>query len=198
MNISLRTALATSAAALVMVGGVGTRSPYAAPAPQSALIAQARLFPIPMSLVQEHAELNTALNAAAALPGETGAAARRVLALITPHMREEQRRVFPFLNLLPMLGKQQIEPWMAELLPLADRLRGDIETLTRAHAPIRNALDDLSVVAWREGHQEYAFLAGRIRQHIQMEEEILYPAALVVSDYLRLKFPTPITASARE
>jgi hypothetical protein len=194
MNINLRTVLATSVAALVMVGGVGARSPRAAAQPRLAV--QERLFPIPMSLVQEHAELNTALNAAANLPDETGAAARRVLALITPHIKDEQRRVFPLLNLLPPLGKQEIEPWMADLLPVADRLRDDIETIRRAHAPIRNALDELNIVAWREGHEEYAFLAQRIRQHIQMEEEILYPAALVVGDYLRLKFPSPATASA--
>jgi hypothetical protein len=194
MNVNLRMVLATSIAALVMVGGVGARSPRAAAQPRLAV--QERLFPIPMSLVQEHAEINTALTAAANLPGETGVAARRVLTLITPHVKDEQRLVFPLLNILPPLGKQEIEPWMAELLPVAERLRGDIDRIRRAHGPIRNALDELNIAAWREGHEEYAFLALRIRQHAQMEEEVLYPAALVVGDYLRLKFTPPVTASA--
>jgi len=187
MPINLRMALATTTAVIVMVGAIGTRAPRAA---------QERTFPIPMSLVQEHAEVTTALNAAAKLPGDTGAAARRVLALVAPHMKDEQRRIFPLLYVLPMLGDHGPEPWMADLLPLADRLRTDIATIRAAHAPIRNALDDLNLVAWSEGHQEYAFLALRIRQHIQMEEEILYPTALVVGDYLRLRLSPPITSSA--
>jgi hypothetical protein len=194
MTIDLRMTLATSVAALVMVGGVGTPSPRAATQPMLAV--QERVFPIPMSLVQEHAEINTALTAAANLPGGTGIAARRVLTLITQHTKDEQRKVFPLLYLLPLLDRQEVEPWMAELLPVAERLRADIDTMRRAHGPIRNALDELNTVAWREGHEEYAFLALRIRQHIQMEEEILYPAALVVGDYLRLKFPPPVTSSA--
>jgi hypothetical protein len=194
MTIDLRRTLATSAAALVMVGGVGSPSPRAATQPMLAV--QERVFPIPMSLVQEHAELNTALTAAANLPGETGVAARRVLTLVTPHMKDEQRKVFPLLYLLPLIGTQGVEPWMAELLPIADRSRAAIDAMHRAHGAIRSALDELNLAAWREGHQEYTFLALRIRQHIQMEEEILYPAALVVGDYLRLKFPPPVTSSA--
>ncbi len=194
MNINLRMALATWVAALVMVGGIGTRAPHAAS--QTPPPARERTFPIPMSLVQEHAEINTALNAAANLPGETGAAARRVLRLVAPHMKDEQREVFPLLYVLPMLGEHGVEPWMADLVPVANGLRDHINHMRAAHDPIRSALDELNIVAWREGHEEYAFLALHVRQHIQVEEEILYPAALVVGDFLRLKFPPPATATA--
>jgi len=157
-----------------------------------------RTFPIPISLLQEHAVLTTELNTAAGLPGETGVAARRVLSLVTPHFKDEQRRVYPLLNLLPTLGAQQVQPWMADLLPVADRLRLGIDEIRYAHVAIGRALDDLHAAAWREGQSEYAFLAERIRRHEQLEEEILYPAALVVGDELRLRLPAPVTASRRQ
>jgi hypothetical protein len=195
IRLLLRVLLATTIAANVMVADVGARTSRAAQAPEP--LALERTFPFPISLLQEHAELQTALDTAADLPGETGKAARRVLTLVTPLFKDEQRYVHPLLNLLPMLGKRQLEPWMSELLPLADRLPNEIDELSGVDIVIGNALDELNIAAWREGHPEYAFLADRIRRHNRMEEEIFYPAALVVGDYLRLKCPPAITASTR-
>jgi hypothetical protein len=195
-SLVLRIALAMSAAAFVMTGAVVVARAPQGPAALGPQV-QERTFPIPSSLLQEHAELHTALETASRLSGDTGVAARRVLALVTPHFKDEERRVFPLLKLLPMLGAEQAEPWMAELLPVADRLRTDIDAMRRAHVTIATALDGLSTAAWREGHPEYAFLADRIRHHEQMEQEIFYPAALLVGDCLRVRFPARATASLR-
>jgi hypothetical protein len=191
-SMRLRVLLATtSILAVVMADAVGARTPRAATSQTSE--AKERTFPFPITLLQEHAELHTGLDTAASLPGETGAAARRVLTLMNRHFQDEQRRVYPLLTLLPMLSKQQVEPWMAELLPMADRLRTDIDEIRRADIEISDALDTLKTAAWRESHPEVAFLAKRIRHHDMMDEEILYPAALVVGDCLRLKFPPQVT-----
>jgi hypothetical protein len=142
-------------------------------------------FAIPLSLLEEHAELYTAFETAARVPGETGVAARRVIALRRPHVEKEQRIAYPLLRLLPMLGKGPVEPWMIELLPLADQLRAALPDLKREHVEILRALEVLRTEAWSEGHPEYAFLAQRLKHHIRMEEDILYPAALVTAEYVR-------------
>jgi hypothetical protein len=142
-------------------------------------------FAIPLSLLEEHAELHTAFEAAARVPGETGATARRVIALRTRHVEKEHRIAYPLLRLLPMLGQGPAEPWMTELLPLADQLRAALPDLKREHVEIVRALDALHTAAWAEGHPEYAFLAQRLKHHIRIEEEILYPAALVTAEYVR-------------
>lgn len=56
-------------------------------------------------------------------------------------------------------------------------------------------ITELYAAAWREHHQDYAFLAMRIRRHNQMEEEINYPAALMVGEALKLRFPTATARS---
>jgi hypothetical protein len=150
-------------------------------------------FAIPISLLEEHAELHSAFEAAARMPGETGAAARRVIALRRAHVEREQRVAYPLLRLLPMIAEGKVEPWMAELLPLADQLRAAVPTLKQEHAAIRQALEVLRAEAWSEGHPEYAFLAQRLKHHLQMEEEILVPAALVTADSVRGRLPRTMT-----
>jgi hypothetical protein len=142
-------------------------------------------FAIPISLLEEHAELYTAFETAGRLPGETGAAARRVIALRAPHVAKEQRVAYPLLRLLPLLEQGKAEPWMAELLPLADQLRAALPSLKQEHMAITRALEALRTEAWAEGHPEYAFLAQRLKHHLRIEEEILYPAALVTAECVR-------------
>ncbi len=184
----LRLAMVASAAGFIMAGEIDAHTSQAAPE---------RTFPIPLSLLEEHAELHTALETAARLPGETGAAARKVLVIITPHFQQEQRHVFPLLRVLPTLVAGQIEPGMADLLPVADRLRTDLDGYLREHLELAGALDELSTAAWRENHEEYAFLAERIRRHERIEREVLYPAAQLVGEWLRQRFPPTSTASLR-
>jgi len=138
-------------------------------------------FAIPLCLLDEHAELYSGLDTASQLPGETGASARRVMVLLKPHMEKEQ------LRLLPMLETGPVEPWMTELLPLADQLRAKLPELRREHAQILAALETLRTEAWAEQHSEYAFLALRVKHHIEVEEHILYPAAVITAEYMRLR-----------
>jgi hypothetical protein len=142
-------------------------------------------FAIPVSLLEEHAELHSAFEAASRMPGATGAAARRVIALRRAHVEREQRVAYPLLRLLPMIEQGKVEPWMSELLPLAEQLRAALPTLKQEHVAIRQALETLRTEAWAEGHPEHAFLAQRLKHHLQIEEEILFPAALVTADYVR-------------
>lgn len=159
-----------------VTGSEGARQPATSAAPR---------FAIPLSLLEEHAELHTAFEAASRMPGQTGVAARRVVALRRPHVEREQRIAYPLLRLLPLIDRGKAEPWMAELLPLADQLRAALPTLEREHRAIREALEVLRTEAWAEGHPEYAFLAQRLKHHLQIEEEILYPAALVTAECVR-------------
>jgi hypothetical protein len=149
--------------------------------------ATATHFAIPLSLLEEHASLHTAFETASKLPGETGAAARRVIALRRPHVEREQRIAYPLLRLLPFIAQGEADAWMSELLPLADELRAALPTLKREHTAIRQALELLRTEAWAEGHPEYAFLAQRLAHHLRIEEEILFPAALVTAECVRAR-----------
>ena len=55
------------------------------------------------------------------------------------------------------------------------------------HARIVEALGRLADAAEREDNQQVAQFAEKLKLHAQTEEQVLYPAAIVVGDYLRLK-----------
>jgi hypothetical protein len=168
------------------LGALGLSDPTTARrAQQGPETAAERRFAVPISLVEEHAALYSAFEAASQMSGETGAAARHVAALRTPHVAKEQRVAYPLLRLLPLVSTAKLEPWMVDLLPLADQLRAALPSLKQDHVAIRKALVRLKYAAQAEGHPQYAFLADRLVHHFQIEEEILYPAALVTADYVR-------------
>ena len=110
-----------------------------------------------------------------------------MIALRTAHAAKEQRVAYPLLRLLSLLEKGKAEPWMAELLPLADELRAALPSLKQEHVAITRALEELRTEAWAEGHPEHAFLAQRLKHHLRIEEEILYPAALVTAECVRAR-----------
>jgi hypothetical protein len=171
--------------ALVVLGVAGL---VVASAPvRSASQAPARRYALPMSLVEEHAEIYGAVRQAASLGGELGVAARAVSALLEPHVEKEQRFALAMLKVLPPLSRGEITADMEEWLLAANLLRAELATLKREHRAIAVAADQFSRAAWAERHPEYAVTAQRIVRHMRMEEEVLYPAAIVAGDYLRLR-----------
>lgn len=153
-----------------------------------------RDFAIPMTLLEEHAEFHTSLKGATQVAGPIRDAAEDLLALLNPHFAKEQRYALAPLKLLPALARGEVTPDMADWLPASDSLRVELDTLLREHRAIARALDRLGRTAWAEGKPEYAFLAARILRHVRMEEEVLYPAGLLVGDYLRLRLAPDGTA----
>lgn len=142
--------------------------------------------PIPMALLLEHAELDASLRTAAAESGALGDTARAVLALVRPHMAREQDLALAPLRLLPRLAAGEADGDMAEMIAVTDRLRAELPALRREHLAIKRKLEELWTVAWAAGKPEYAFLAQRVNRHIDVDEEVLYPASLLVGEYLRL------------
>jgi len=153
--------------------------------------------PIPQSLLEEHAELHTSLEVAVQVGGPIGDAARQVLAVVEPHMAREQRVALPPLRLLPRLASGEMGTDMTAMLAVTEQLRTELPTLRKEHVAIKRALEVLWAAAWGEGKPEYAFLAQRINHHVEVDEEVLYPAALVVGDYLRLRLVTPPAPATR-
>ncbi len=53
------------------------------------------------------------------------------------------------------------------------------------HRAITGALIQLGNAASEEGQREWAEFADELRHHAQMEEEVLYPAAILVGEYVK-------------
>ena len=144
-------------------------------------------FSAPQSLTVEHQELHAELAEAARGGGAVGAAAQAVARVLHAHLAREEQIALPPLGLLRTLAEGGFEPEMADVLVLTDTLRRELPRMLEEHRTLVGALKALGAVAGEHGQAEYAWLAEQLILHARTEEDVLYPAALLVGDYVRLK-----------
>ena len=142
---------------------------------------------IPRSLRLEHADLAQFLAAASGEPGRLGEELRRVARLLEPHSRKEEAFALPALGLLARLARGETHPGMAEALPHTDWLKNNLQRLVEEHHMILAAAEELLGVARVEKRADLAGFAERLINHVRLEEDVLYPAAVLVGEYLRLR-----------
>jgi hypothetical protein len=140
---------------------------------------------IPASVRLEHDALHKHLADVSREPGRVGEAARTLARLMHPHFVREDEYAMPPLGLLTRLARDEVSPDMAEALPLIERLKAEMPLMLEEHRAIKAALQKLEAIAATEGKPEIADFARRLTLHAQSEEEILYPAAILVGDVLK-------------
>jgi hypothetical protein len=139
----------------------------------------------------EHQELHKELNAATKAGGETADTARDVMKVLFPHMLHEEEFAIPPLKLLPALARGEFDPDIEQVLMKTERLKAELPRMLDEHKHIVHALRKLLHAAMSEHHARYARLAQKLILHAQMEEEFLYPASILVGEYIKLRRGRP-------
>ena len=143
------------------------------------------LLQIPSSVRAEHHEIHEALVTATKAPGEVGVAARALAAVLDPHFVREEQIALPPLGLLAPLARGERTRAMRAALPLTDSLRAELPRMMREHQAIHAATLHLEQVARAQGDAAAQRLAEQLVLHAQNEEQVMYPAALLVGDFVR-------------
>jgi hypothetical protein len=146
---------------------------------------------IPSTIREEHAEIRTELTSATRLAGRTGVAARALASLLQPHFDREEQIALPPLSLLGPLSRNERVPSAAWVLPMTDSLRRELPRMLREHVAISAATQRLATAAQSEGQQRVVRFAEKLAVHARTEEEVLYPAAIVVGDLVRARGGRP-------
>ena len=144
-------------------------------------------FPIPEPLKAEHEALHAELARARDAGGRTGEAAKDVAKTLHPHFVREEQIAMPPLALLGALAADKITPEMADVLSMTDRLEAELPHMLEQHGAIVAALGRLESAARDEGRPEIARFAEKLVLHARTEEEVLYPAAILVGRHVKLK-----------
>ncbi|OGW13786.1 MAG: hypothetical protein A2035_00505 [Nitrospirae bacterium GWA2_42_11] len=76
---------------------------------------------------------------------------------------------------------------MEDVLHLTERLKAELSQMLAEHRAIIDSLLKLADVATRENKLEIAFFAKKLILHARTEEEVLYPASILVGEYLKIK-----------
>lgn len=144
-------------------------------------------FEIPRPLKIEHEELHEMLRKATKEPGELGDSAKAVAELMHPHFVKEEEYALPPLGLLRDLTQGKVVPEMKEVLVLTDKLKADLNQMLAEHKSIVDALGKLSAAAKKADKMEYVKFAEALMLHAQTEEEVSYPTAILIGEYVREK-----------
>ena len=141
---------------------------------------------IPTSVQAEHKEIHATLSEATKASGRVGAAAKELAAVLHPHFVREEEIALPPLGLLaPLVAGQQLpEGVVAQILPMTQSLRAELPKMLAEHKTIRQAVEKLRLAARAERATKYQRFAEELARHAQTEEEVLYPAAILVGDIL--------------
>jgi hemerythrin superfamily protein len=143
---------------------------------------------IPKPLKLEHEELHAELITATRASGRIGVAATAVAKVLHEHFLKEEEFALPPLGLLTALARDQLDEDAKSVLSMTDRLKSELSEMLEEHKVVVAALKNLIAAAEVEKKPEHARFAEKLMLHTQTEEEVLYPAAILVGEYLKLKF----------
>lgn len=143
---------------------------------------------IPESLRLEHEELQGQLSALTKISGKVGEGAKLVAQTLHSHFVAEEEFAIPPLGMLPQLAEGKVNANMKEILKMTDRLKAELPRMMEEHKAIVRALDKLIEAAHEEKHSEAVEFAEKLKLHAKTEEEVTYPTAILIGEYLKLKF----------
>ena len=144
-------------------------------------------FQIPQAMKEEHEELHNNLRKAIMAGGKVGEAAEAVAHALHPHFEREEKIALPPLGLLPALAAGKITPDMAEVFKMTDTLKAELPQMLEEHKAIVAALEQLTDAAEKEKKGEVVHFAQQLILHAQTEEQVSYPTAILIGEYLKLR-----------
>lgn len=147
---------------------------------------------IPESMRIEHAEIHAELERMTRMPGRIGTAAGELAAVLHRHFTREEQIALPPLSLLEPLARGEATSNMLAVLPMTDALRAELPRMLEEHKAIRAATMRLRDIARAERDAAAEHFADKLALHARSEEEMFYPAAVLVGDLVRARVPLAV------
>ena len=141
----------------------------------------------PSSLAEEHRELFRGLGELASEGGETGKAVKELLAVLEPHFEKEEGAVMPLLGALRPLSEGKAIRDYSEVMSLHERFSSDYPRMLKEHAQVKKLIELVRTAAAKEGKGGVVTVMDELEHHAKVEEEVLYPAAMLVGAFARGK-----------
>jgi hypothetical protein len=95
----------------------------------------------------------------------------------------------PPLGLLEPLARNESldDAEVQEAIRMAERLGREYSKMLNEHQVMTEALQKLAAAAKDEAKPDHTAFAEALIMHAQNEEQVLYPATLVIGEYLKLR-----------
>jgi hypothetical protein len=136
------------------------------------------------SLEAEHEAIHKELSALLNVGGATGSAAQAVAKALHEHFEAEERYAMPQLGSLADVANRSEVKHAEHLIHLSNQLRKHLPDMLKEHEVIRARVRELREAGIAEQRQDAVDFADKLALHAQNEEEILYPAAILIGEVL--------------
>jgi len=128
----------------------------------------------------EHEALHTELKKIIRFSGPVGRAAKHVAEVLHPHFERENELALPVVGVVRELAEGRTPSDFLKALELVQKFKAEYENMLREHEEIRRALDELEKAAKKAKKAAAVNFAEKLRLHAETEEELTYPAVLMV------------------
>ena len=139
---------------------------------------------IPKAMEEEHQELHQELRYATKVRGRVGEAAKRVAVVLHPHFERENELALPVVGVAREVVEGKSSPDFPKALELAGKFKGEYEKMLQEHVDIVKALDGLEKAARTAKKQAVIRFTRKLKAHARTEEDLTYPAVLMVGQLL--------------
>ena len=140
----------------------------------------------PKSLEAEHDELMGTLRQASSLEDETGRAVSELMKHLEPHFEKEEKVAMPLLGTLADLVSGEKISNLRDIAESQKPLLQEYEGMFQEHKLLGKFIERAKNEAQRENHQEIVEILEALAHHAKVEEEVLYPAALLAGTLARV------------
>ena len=110
--------------------------------------------------------------------------------LMQHHFKEEEDFVLRPLGLLSLLASGKIPEQSKEIILLTDNLTSQLTHLSVEHQLIKAYMDELRQADTNGSHPEIIEFEKELHKHANTEEEVFFPAAILIGEYLKVKVAT--------
>lgn len=140
---------------------------------------------VPKAIIHGHANLIIEMSEVIAIGGEIAEKAKQLRDTMVPHFKKEEEYALPPLGLLIAFSEQNWEINAQEAIKMAENLQLRMEEMKQDHTNIRATLNELKILGEREGNFIVKMLVRSLTLHMELEDEVLYPATLLIGNYLK-------------
>ena len=142
---------------------------------------------VPSSIKKEHENLLAQIHGITLFQDSAGLVAIKLNDLIRHHFKEEEESALPPLGLLSLLASGRIPEQSNQIILLTDKFTSQLTHLSVEHQLIKAYMDELRQADSNGSHPEIIEFEKELHKHANTEEEVFFPAAILIGEYLKLK-----------
>ena len=136
---------------------------------------------------EEHEHLLEQMEKLVQTKDSTRQVAKRILELMRHHFQEEEDYVLPPLRALPALASGMIPEHSSEIIRLTEKLKSQLSHINAEHQMIMVHLRELKLAVAYDSLPDVTLLEEQVHKHARAEEEVYFPAAILIGEYLKGK-----------